>query len=146
MQDADHLCGIGEQRAVEDAVGAQGQQARLVVGGGDAESPEPAQLAGVAPGLVRRVDPDTDQLELGMGHDALDGGAADGSRRPLDHAIRHCRLLAIADAVRAGASSPRWPASARTVATSAPSASVAPSTTPIERAHDVRVTSRTSAK
>ena len=48
----------------------------------NAERADAAELADVAPGLLRTVYPRADQLELRMRDDALHGGAADGPGPP----------------------------------------------------------------
>ena len=53
------------------------------------EGAEPTDLADVTVVLVFGADPRTRQLELGVTHDRLHGGASDAAGGPLDDAIRH---------------------------------------------------------
>ena len=86
----DHLAGadVGVGR-VADAVGVEGEQGVDVLGGGDAHRVDAAQLTGVAAGLVVAVDPEADQLEIGVVDDGGHGVDADGARRPLDDLVAH---------------------------------------------------------
>ena len=78
-----HLAGadVGVRR-VTDAVGVEGEQGVDVLGGGDAHGVDPAELAGVAAGLVVAVDPQPDQLEVGVVDDGGHGVDPDGARSP----------------------------------------------------------------
>ncbi len=86
----DHLAGadVGV-RGVTDAVGVEGEQGVDVLGGGDADRVDAAQLAGVAAGLVVAVDPEPGQLEVGVVDDGGHGVDADGPGRPLDDLVAH---------------------------------------------------------
>ena len=66
LQDGGHHRGVGEDRAVEDAVGLGGQQGVDVAGGGHAEVVAAQERAEVDSLLVRAVDPGPGQLELGV--------------------------------------------------------------------------------
>ncbi len=54
----------GRRPVVHQGVGAEGDQRIKVVGGGDPDGPDAADLAGVPADLVLVVDPDPDQLEV----------------------------------------------------------------------------------
>ena len=64
LEDADELVDVGPHRVVDDAVGLQGEQRVDVVGRGDADRVDAAQLADVAPDLVGGPGVAPDQLEV----------------------------------------------------------------------------------
>ena len=76
-------------RGVADALGVGGEQRVDVVGRGHPDGIEVGELAGVAPDLVRRVDPETGELELGVADDAAQRVVAHVAGAPLDDACRH---------------------------------------------------------
>ncbi len=77
-------------RHVQHAVGRQRQHLVDAGGGGHAHLVEPAQVAGVAPGLVGAVHVHAHQLEARVLDHAPQRAAADVARRPLDHPVlRH---------------------------------------------------------
>ena len=88
LEDAGDDRRVGEQRAVDHAVGVDGEQRLDVGGGGDADRVAADQRADVDAVLVGRVHPAPDQLEVGVIEHALDGGPAHPARRPLDHSKR----------------------------------------------------------
>ena len=96
LEDADELVGVGPHRVVDDAVGLQRQQGVDVVGGGDADGVDAAQLADVAADLVGRPGVAADQLEVGVGDDGPDRPLADVARRPLHHPDGHVVPLCLA--------------------------------------------------
>ena len=91
LEDADELVDVRPHRVVDDAVGPQREQRVDVVGGGDADRVDAAQLADVAADLVRRPGVAADQLEVGVGDDGPHRPLADVARRPLHHSQRHRR-------------------------------------------------------
>ena len=88
-QDARDDLGIGEDGRVDHAVGVDRERLVDVGRRGDADRLAPDELADVAAVLGRAVYPAPDELELGMRQHALDRGAPDATRRPLDHAVAH---------------------------------------------------------
>ena len=91
LEDGGHHRRVGEDRAVEDAVGLGGQQGVDVAGGGHAQVLAAQERAEVDALLGRAVDPGPGQLELGMRQDPLHGGTAHAAGGPLDHAKAHGR-------------------------------------------------------
>ena len=79
--------GSAKQRAVEHAVGSEGQQRIDVPGGAHTGRIDAADLTRVLSVFGCAVHPDPGELELGMGEDAFDRQAADVAGRPLNHAI-----------------------------------------------------------
>ena len=65
-QDAHQLVDVEPHRVVDDAVRLQREQRVDVVGGGDAQRVDAAQLSDVAADLVRRPGVAPDELELGF--------------------------------------------------------------------------------
>jgi hypothetical protein len=100
-----HVLAGGEDAAqvVDDAVGSQvgvgrvahavgvgvEQQGVGVLGGDDADRVGPADLPRVPSGLLVGVDPQTDQLQVGMGGDGGHGVDADRASGPLDDSVAH---------------------------------------------------------
>src|SRR5206468_5243104 len=74
---------------VDDAVRLQGEEGVDVVGGGDTDRVDPAELADVASDLVGGPGIAPDELQIGMGHDGADRSLADVASRPLHHSDGH---------------------------------------------------------
>ena len=89
FEDADELVDVLPHRVVDDAVGPEREQRVDVVGRGDAHGVDPAQLADVAPDLLRRPGVAADQLEVGVSDDGAHRAPTDVARRPLHHSNRH---------------------------------------------------------
>src|SRR5439155_12405303 len=81
------------RRRVADAVGVEREEGVSVVGGAHANRREAAERAGILPGLGGAVDPQADQLELGMPDDAAEREPPHVARAPLDDAIGHVGRL-----------------------------------------------------
>ena len=89
-KDAAQLGRVGHQRAVDHHVGIQGEKRVGVTGGADRVGAD--ERADIHPVLGPAVDPATHQLEVRMGEDTFDGGAADATGCPLDHVDGHGRV------------------------------------------------------
>jgi hypothetical protein len=85
LEDARHHRRVGEQRAVEDAVGLHAQQGIDVGGGSDAHGVTAYERADVGAVLLGRVDPAPDELEVGVVQHPFDRRPPDVARGPLDH-------------------------------------------------------------
>ena len=77
------------QRHVQHAVGAQSDQRIDVVGGGDSDRFDAAQLADVLADLVGTSCPAAYERKLGVLQDGLHGAAPDEPGRPLHDSYRH---------------------------------------------------------
>ncbi len=89
LQEPGHDVDVGEDRAVDDAVGVERQERLDVAGGGDPDRSPSDERADVDAVLVGRVHPAARDLEIRVVQDPLDGGPADVAGRPLHDAIGH---------------------------------------------------------
>ena len=87
-QDAHQLVDVDPHRVVDHAIRLQREQRVDVIGGGDTERFDAAQLADIAADLVRRPGVAPDELEVRVRCDRLHRTLADIARRPLDDSIR----------------------------------------------------------
>ena len=84
LEDALEVVEVRPVGHVRDAVGLEREQRVDVVGGRDAERLDAAQLADVAPDLLRRVRVAADEVEHGVADHAAHGRPAGLAGRPLD--------------------------------------------------------------
>ncbi len=97
LEDAGHVGDrvVGAQvtgRRVRDAVGSEGEHLVGVRRRRDADRRETRELPGVLAGLVRAVDEDAGELEVGMLDDAVERQPADVPRAPLHDAVCHAGI------------------------------------------------------
>ena len=99
LQQRDDVVGVGVHavtlaRGVEHDVGIEGEDRVTVVGREHADRLATGDHAGVDADLVRAVDEQPDELELGIVDDLLQLRRPDGAGGPLDDAGRHDRRSA----------------------------------------------------
>ena len=88
-QQRHHFVLVRQQRAVDHAVGVEGEDVVHAGRREDADGVQADEFADVLAVLALRVHPGADQLEVGMRQHALDRGLAHAARRPLHHSDRH---------------------------------------------------------
>ena len=107
LEDARHLVDVHPHRVVDHAVRLQREQRVDVVGGGDADRVESAELAHVRADLVVRPGVAADQLEAGVAHHRVDRLLPDVPRRPLHDSDAHGVVpLGFVTRLRGGARAP----------------------------------------
>jgi hypothetical protein len=84
LEDAYDLVGVGPHRVVDDAVGLQREEEIDVIGGGDADRVDAAELTDVAADLAGGPGVAPDELEVAVGDDGADRPPADVARGPLE--------------------------------------------------------------
>ena len=75
---------------MHQGVGTEGDQRLQIVGGGDPDGPDAADLARIAADLVLVVDPDADQLETGVAQHLGDDHLPHEPRTPDDDPLLVC--------------------------------------------------------
>ena len=93
LEQLDDVTRARHHRRVDDGVGVERADLVEAVRRLDADRSDVADLADVAAHLVVAVHPTADELQLGMGEDALDRLLAEESGCPLNDAICHAMIL-----------------------------------------------------
>src|SRR5450755_3495292 len=78
----------GGRPVVHESIGSQVDQGVNLVGRGQADRPDPADLTHIAAHLVRVAHPDTHQLKIWMAHHLGDDHLADKAGTPYDDPFR----------------------------------------------------------
>ncbi len=101
LQDRGHDLGVGDERAVQDAVGVGGQERVDVTRRGHSDAVATDELADVDTVFGGAVHPGADQFEIGMCEHPGDRGATHSARGPLDYTVAHGRHDAISAEIAA---------------------------------------------